>query len=563
MTRALRLRPLAAVAVFAALACGSARPAAAQYSIDWHTVDGGGAMNTSGGTFEISGTAGQPDAGASLNGGNFTAVGGFWAIVVFAGPTADLFLTKDDMVAALVPGLPVSYVIVASNGSSAQAVSGATVSDTLDAALLSPTWTCTASSGSACSASGSGNINDSVNLAPLGTVTYTLNATVDPAARGSLANTATIAIPPGGVDPNANNNTATDTDTLTPQADLAMALSDNPDPVGQGRTLHYTLTVNNAGPSSALLPTLTDTLPAGTFLLSVPPGCTPAGSALNCDLADVAPGGTATLTLDVAVAQGPGSVLTDTASVTGVEPDPNRVNNSASEDTQVIAPRDGELVHGSRLVADLAANGPVPNADWYRISQKPHASYEVVVDATSGDLGTGTGPLVERVTAAGILIQDSVAAGAGSSRSLRFENNGTSAVDTELVRVRSAACTTDCTSADVYQLRAFETTASIARFNNSASQVTVLVLQNTTSAPVTGKIDFWDAGSSLLASTSFTLTDHQALTLNTSTIPEVAGHSGSITVTNDAPYGALAGKAVAVEPSTGFTFDTELRPRPR
>jgi len=34
-------------------------------------------------------------------------------------------------------------------------------------------------------------------------------------------------------------------------------------------------------------------------------------------------------------------------------------------------------------------------------------------------------------------------------------------------------------------------------------------------------------------------------------------------VTSDAPYGTLVGKAVAVEPATGFTFDTPMRARPR
>ena len=52
-------------------------------------------------------------------------------------------------------------------------------------------------------------------------------------------------------------------------------------------------------------------------------------------------------------------------------------------------------------------------------------------------------------------------------------------------------------------------------------------------------------------------------TLNTSTVPELAGRSGSITLTSDAPYGTLAGKAVALEPATGFSFDDVMRPRPR
>jgi hypothetical protein len=34
-------------------------------------------------------------------------------------------------------------------------------------------------------------------------------------------------------------------------------------------------------------------------------------------------------------------------------------------------------------------------------------------------------------------------------------------------------------------------------------------------------------------------------------------------VSNDGRYGSLAGKAVAVEPATGFTFDTAMTPRSR
>ncbi len=41
------------------------------YSIDWYTIDGGGA------TFSIGGSIGQPDAG-SLSGGSYQLNGGFW-----------------------------------------------------------------------------------------------------------------------------------------------------------------------------------------------------------------------------------------------------------------------------------------------------------------------------------------------------------------------------------------------------------------------------------------------------------------------------------------------------
>jgi len=63
-----------ALALFAGLFYASAQP----YTIDWFTIDGGGGMNGTGGTFTLSGTIGQPDAGI-LGGGMLD--GGFWGLV--------------------------------------------------------------------------------------------------------------------------------------------------------------------------------------------------------------------------------------------------------------------------------------------------------------------------------------------------------------------------------------------------------------------------------------------------------------------------------------------------
>jgi hypothetical protein len=49
------------------------------YSIDWSTIDGGGGAST-GGVYTVTGTIGQPDAGA-MSGGSFTLQGGFWGVV--------------------------------------------------------------------------------------------------------------------------------------------------------------------------------------------------------------------------------------------------------------------------------------------------------------------------------------------------------------------------------------------------------------------------------------------------------------------------------------------------
>jgi hypothetical protein len=47
------------------------------------------------------------------------------------------------------------------------------------------------------------------------------------------------------------------------------------------------------------------------------------------------------------------------------------------------------------------------------------------------------------------------------------------------------------------------------------------------------------------------------------TLPGLPGFVGTATVTHDGPYGALAGKAVALEPAIGCSFDTPLLYRPR
>jgi hypothetical protein len=69
---------LATLALMAALF--SFQTASAQsYSIDWYKVSGGGGTST-GGTFSVSGTIGQPDASGAMSGGNYSVTGGFWSL---------------------------------------------------------------------------------------------------------------------------------------------------------------------------------------------------------------------------------------------------------------------------------------------------------------------------------------------------------------------------------------------------------------------------------------------------------------------------------------------------
>ncbi len=52
---------------------------AQQYSIDWHTIDGGGGTSSNG-QYAVTGTIGQPDAG-TMSGGSYSLTGGFWSLL--------------------------------------------------------------------------------------------------------------------------------------------------------------------------------------------------------------------------------------------------------------------------------------------------------------------------------------------------------------------------------------------------------------------------------------------------------------------------------------------------
>jgi hypothetical protein len=221
---------------------------------------------------------------------------------------------------------------------------------------------------------------------------------------------------------------------------------------------------------------------------------------------------------------------------------------------------DNELVHGTSQTHDLGAlPGPLADEDWYRMPSKPYASYEVIIDGVSGDLGF-KGLEVTRVGLDGTtILQTSEAAVAGSggyARALRWTNTTTSTA-VEFVRVTGGKCGIVCGADDVYTIRARETTLSLARFNAVGTQTTVLLTQNLSERPVNATIFYWSAAGTLLQTGSLTALQPKTLDVfNVATFPSLAGQSGHITVAHDGGYGALNMKAVALEPATGFSFDT-------
>ena len=69
----------ATAALGAAALVATLLAARADLKIEWSTIDGGGGTSK-GGTYAVSGTIGQPDAGTMTN-GTLKLVGGFWGVV--------------------------------------------------------------------------------------------------------------------------------------------------------------------------------------------------------------------------------------------------------------------------------------------------------------------------------------------------------------------------------------------------------------------------------------------------------------------------------------------------
>jgi len=129
-----------------------------------------------------------------------------------------------------------------------------------------------------------------------------------------------------------------------PQADLSITKSGSPATVVTGANVTYTVTVTNNGPHSAPGVTVTDVLPAGLSFVSCDSTgsgvCGGAGNSRTVTFTSLAANQSATITLTATLDCNAtdGTVLMDTASVSGGPFDPDSTNDSASASTAVSNP---------------------------------------------------------------------------------------------------------------------------------------------------------------------------------------------------------------------------------
>ena len=296
---------------------------------------------------------------------------------------ADVGVTNSDGTASAVPGMSTTYTIVVSNAGPTTATSVA-VSDPLPAGATSGTWSGTNGS------SGTGALTDTIaSLASGSTVTYTFSVQIGPSATGTLVNTVTVT---AANDPNSSNNTATDTDSLTPQVDVGVTKTDGKTTVLAGSSNTYTIVVTNSGPSTATNVAVSDPLPAGvtSATWSGTNGHSGTG-ALTDTIASLTPGASVTYTFIAQVSPTATGNLVNTATVTAAN-DTNAGNNTATDTDTVTVNGNTFSMTKVASAASLSTGSPL--------------SYTITVTnngPSSADGSALTDPAVAGFSASGII----------------------------------------------------------------------------------------------------------------------------------------------------------------
>jgi len=266
------------------------------------------------------------------------------ADVVATNTQADLVVTNLPAPASVAAGNNVTYTQTVTNKGPATATGASftqvTPPNTNFQSITPPAgWTC----GTTPTVGGTGTITcfatGALAVNSIGTFTLVLQVNSGTPSGTNITETATATAT--NIVPNLTTNTASATVVVANanSADMAIVKTATPNPVTEGTPLTYSLAVTNNGPASATNVTATDTLPSTvTYLSSTTTlgSCSEAGGTVTCLLGTMANAGTATITILTIPGQ-PG-VISNTASVTADQTDPNLTNNTSTQNETVVAP---------------------------------------------------------------------------------------------------------------------------------------------------------------------------------------------------------------------------------
>jgi uncharacterized repeat protein (TIGR01451 family) len=321
-------------------------------------------------------------------------------------------------------------------------------------------------------------------------------------------------------------------------ADLAVTVTDQPDPVPTGGLLTYTMTVTNAGPDAAVAVTLKGSVPQGVSRVELDASqgeCELIQGALDCGLGGLASGASATVTLVVNVTADGGTTLSYAVSVDAATADPNAGNDAATATTQVTAfradlsvsasvtptaPQVGETATFTVTVANAGPDGET--AATVDLTLPPAAGVQSVTPAQGtckstsagrycllGALAAGaqtTVTVTMRPTAGGTLVLSAVAGGALADDNLA--NNSltrpTQVTDTVEVVVKGKGGGGSFGWVELLGLAGLLLVRFGRRARDAVSLASLLLVVSLAGVPVAASADDagWYAGASLGASSA-------------------------------------------------------------
>ena len=332
-------------------------------------------------------------------------------------PAIDLSIDKTDDSNPVVAGNVLTYTMTVTNFGQFTAT-GVTVTDPLPAGV---------SFLSASTTQGSVSQSNGVVTATFGSLAEAAVATVTVRVRvssgmiGMLSNTATVIGDQQDTVP--GNNSDTDPTLVIARTDLGITKTDDVDPVIAGQFLTYTLTVTNHGPSNATGVSVSDPLLANVTFDSATTtqgSVSFANGTVSGNLGNIANGNSATITVRVRVSPNATGSLTNTATVTGNEPDTVPANNSATEPTAVITRTDlaitkrddvdpvtaGQLLtytltltnNGPSDATGVRASDPLPAGTTFVSATTTHGTVSVANGVLTGAVGNLANNATEIVT---------------------------------------------------------------------------------------------------------------------------------------------------------------------
>ena len=247
---------------------------------------------------------------------------------------ADLAVTKSASAEPAVTGADLDYVIQVTNNGPHPAT-GVELADIL------PVGTSYQGASVGFCSEVNGVVQCAVGALAAGqTVPITLTVRVD-ALESPISNN--VSVSGDQTDPNLDNNSATVNSTVTQVTDLSLTKTGAPNPIRQGDSPTFSITVTNNGPSDATGVTVDDVIPSAFFYeeFYFPATVSPAGSGscsynsslglVTCIFPSIPSGESRIVTIPTSFAEGGGAPTIDnTATVSGNETDPDLTNNSST-----------------------------------------------------------------------------------------------------------------------------------------------------------------------------------------------------------------------------------------